>query len=1814
MSELNVASSTTDSVVILSESTSTPTLSLSSSSNTVDDEARRRKILSKLWGKGNKLSHKVRELDKSTGNNSSDLLIPTDNDHKQLTEFSDITSTCSSTTDPKSNLEDNSNSINSSKPLAVVKPIVVVKSGLIISSSTDRTRVNTEASSTIVTQTDQTTITGIERESSSVTTDRTSNKKKKSHKIKDSKKKKITRNESKDRDRSNYNHHQTNKNQESNSSSKSNRQHKDENISSNDCHYTSSRHHSSSTMSSTKNNRRSPSNDNHQVNRRSNRSSVASRKDESSHTIKSTSSPNDHHHNRHHSNSKHESNNHQSSSSRRHHRRGSSITPSPSPSRSHHSTVNTDRLQTNTSSSPKKDDRNSMSVTKLHRQQNELVSNSKSTNSISSSVSHSKLRGHGSDTIVDENNCKHRTRISDENLTNSSKHQKSLEISPGHRRSSLIVVKQEKSTTILNNERNDSNQEKQCSSRYNRRSHSRHRSKSKSKDKTNRKLAEPSNSDDSSVNQNKINDEKISTTVNENSHNDKKSNHRSRIASPNDEYRRKSSSDHHRYNRHDSPSNYDRRNDYHHRHDHHHRTPPSHSYYPHTHYVHHHHHHYRTGSSRHYDRRRSISPRSHQRCSRNVSSTSSSLSSSPRRRSSSRTSSSSSRSSSSYSSISRTSSSRSSSRNNHYYHHHHHEKKFRRSPTLEKIFLKASESIESISTQKNPNVSSSNHLIPIQTSNMNSDIQISSTMRSLSETNAFYSENFSGFSVPPPPFTLQLQQRCLKEITTESITPRRFVLNEVQTVQSSTSSTVDEVKPMKTVELNDHSSNAQVRSSSSKPVRVSRFSDIAPAVIPEPVLNINLPVDTILNYCQISENINCLSSSRRQKKRHNREVMECECTTSEYDRSHGTKACGHECLNRMLLIECGPLCPCGQWCTNRRFQRRSYANHKLALFKTEMKGYGLRTIAPIHKGRFLVEYVGEVVDMDELARRSKKYKRDGNVHQYVMSLIHGTVIDSTIKGNWARFINHSCEPNCVAEKWLVNGEYRMGIFAKRDLNITEEITIDYRFETFGATDLINEKCYCGALTCRGTISVKNNNNNSNQRQNQRQPLDDDEILEYLVDDNTNEYIMPKTVDDIRQLIQIMSRTDSENIRTIELDLIKNSSQKQFELPRLFLECNGLHVLCSWMKDILIDDDEQQYTNEFKYYLLDFIHSVLPIKDRTIVIKNGLLDLVYKKLQLPLQKTDDLGSNDQEPIGSLLNSMLNHLNDPIISKLFYLYSTWMSLKERYIIPKRKEPEQNSNYHHRHHHHHHHHHHHSSKTPSEENNYRFNFSARSSATQQKSNDRPYARRSFVVRDIPRTQDQQLSKDERRKLFEQQYEDAEKARTMAAAAAALNDESLAMQNEPPQKKQRTSDSLDPMVPSTPPQSQSSSMSDINSWTFPTNTVNSQQIDQTFWIHQHLSQFPVDYIRSYMASIGQPISVSNSSIDKDEPPIPPPPRPSHENELSRIIYLPLGWSVAACPSDSAVYFYNRQTMTTSWTPPSLTTPNEHSISNSLPPPPLDLSPLSSAQIHEKYHRHHDQQQQQLSSSSRSTMKPIKHSQRHSRSHRHHHHITSSNNKRKRVSETVESTTVISEELDSQLKDETSMIISNEQFKQDEINDKNSVEHTDELSANVSQVPIDENNENNVSITVKESSEINDNVDKHVSLNPNTLSSSSSKSYRELLRKNISQHVHTTLKPYTKRTCKQGRIISTDDIKYLVKKFTLAVLDKEIEKAKNDGIPLSPILTERVRLKTEVYVKKYMNKVGPVFQRHDSTVHPSSQPPQQTTTTTTATTALNPE
>lgn len=54
------------------------------------------------------------------------------------------------------------------------------------------------------------------------------------------------------------------------------------------------------------------------------------------------------------------------------------------------------------------------------------------------------------------------------------------------------------------------------------------------------------------------------------------------------------------------------------------------------------------------------------------------------------------------------------------------------------------------------------------------------------------------------------------------------------------------------------------------------------------------------------------------------------------------------------------------------------------------------------------------------------------------------VIDATLKGGPARFINHSCEPNCATQKWMVRGEEHVGIFAIKMIPPGTEITYDYR--------------------------------------------------------------------------------------------------------------------------------------------------------------------------------------------------------------------------------------------------------------------------------------------------------------------------------------------------------------------------------------------------------------------------------------------------------------------------------------------------------------------------------------------------------------------------------------------------------------------------------------------------------------------------------------------------------------------------------------------------------------------------------------------------
>jgi hypothetical protein len=82
------------------------------------------------------------------------------------------------------------------------------------------------------------------------------------------------------------------------------------------------------------------------------------------------------------------------------------------------------------------------------------------------------------------------------------------------------------------------------------------------------------------------------------------------------------------------------------------------------------------------------------------------------------------------------------------------------------------------------------------------------------------------------------------------------------------------------------------------------------------------------------------------------------------------------------------------------------------------------------------------------------------------------IIDALNKGNKARFINHSCDPNCESQKWNVSGITRIALVAKRDLPKGTEFTYDYNFDYNWVGSGNDQPCYCGASNCSGIFGKK----------------------------------------------------------------------------------------------------------------------------------------------------------------------------------------------------------------------------------------------------------------------------------------------------------------------------------------------------------------------------------------------------------------------------------------------------------------------------------------------------------------------------------------------------------------------------------------------------------------------------------------------------------------------------------------------------------------------------------------------------------------------
>ncbi|CAM9583354.1 unnamed protein product, partial [Phaeothamnion confervicola] len=221
-----------------------------------------------------------------------------------------------------------------------------------------------------------------------------------------------------------------------------------------------------------------------------------------------------------------------------------------------------------------------------------------------------------------------------------------------------------------------------------------------------------------------------------------------------------------------------------------------------------------------------------------------------------------------------------------------------------------------------------------------------------------------------------------------------------------------------------------------------------------------------------------------------REASEmCNCTT----------ACDEHCINRLLHVECvggepavsgdgkggGRFrgmcfdnCKVGPGCGNRRIQNRDAV--KVAAFREGGRGWGLRTAAPAQKGALISEYVGEVINQEEVDRRLElqQDERPDDHDFYIMELENGLFVDAAVKGNLSRLINHSCDPNCELSRWDTAGFTRIGIFAARDLAEGEPLSYDYQFDT---ADADRFQCRCGAANCRGTMAPRRAHDNSGGR-------------------------------------------------------------------------------------------------------------------------------------------------------------------------------------------------------------------------------------------------------------------------------------------------------------------------------------------------------------------------------------------------------------------------------------------------------------------------------------------------------------------------------------------------------------------------------------------------------------------------------------------------------------------------------------------------------------------------------------------------------------
>ena len=117
--------------------------------------------------------------------------------------------------------------------------------------------------------------------------------------------------------------------------------------------------------------------------------------------------------------------------------------------------------------------------------------------------------------------------------------------------------------------------------------------------------------------------------------------------------------------------------------------------------------------------------------------------------------------------------------------------------------------------------------------------------------------------------------------------------------------------------------------------------------------------------------------------------------------------------------------------------------------RSKLHGWGVFAGEPINKNKRIIDYAGEKISHQESLKRERRYMKKGTI--WCFQINRRWVRDAAVGGNVARFINHSCHPNCYID--IKKGV--IWIRAARNIRKGEELTYDYNTDGDGLI-----KCRC----------------------------------------------------------------------------------------------------------------------------------------------------------------------------------------------------------------------------------------------------------------------------------------------------------------------------------------------------------------------------------------------------------------------------------------------------------------------------------------------------------------------------------------------------------------------------------------------------------------------------------------------------------------------------------------------------------------------------------------------------------------------------------